>query len=124
MLNTMYNINSSNNKFIIARDTTDTTYTIPAGNYSVKTFLASLQGLVNDPHITISYNTAQNTYPFLKNGTSQLYYLKPYLISQLINLYATASEITDSLGLTTGLINLQDYSKVIVKTKRHLIFLF
>jgi hypothetical protein len=120
----MYNINSSNNKFIIARDTTDTTYTIPAGNYSVKTFLASLQGLVNDPHITISYNTAQNTYPFLKNGTSQLYYLKPYLISQLINLYATASEITDSLGLTTGLINLQDYSKVIVKTKRHLIFLF
>ena len=117
MLNTMYNINSSNNKFIITRGTTDTTYTIPTGNYSVKTFLANLQGLVNDPHITIAYNTSQNTYTFLKNGTVQLYYLKPYLISKLINLYATTYEINDSSGLTTGFINLQDYSKVIVKTK-------
>ena len=117
MMNSMYNINSSNNKFIITRGTTDTTYTIPTGNYSVKTFLASLQGLVNDPRVTISYNTAQNTYTFLKNGTAQLYYLKPYLISKLINLYATTYEINDSSGLTTGFINLQDYSKVIVKTK-------
>jgi hypothetical protein len=53
----------------------------------------------------------------LKNGTAQLYYLKPYLISKLVNLYATTYEITDSLGLTTGFVNLQDYSKVIVKTK-------
>lgn len=116
MPNNMYNINSLNNKFIITRETTDTTYTIPEGNYSVKTFLATLQTLINDPHITISYNTAQNTYTFKKNGTSHLHYLKPHLITGLINLYSTSYEIT-SLGLTTGLINLSAYSKVILRTQ-------
>ena len=94
MLNSMYNINSSNNKFIITRGTTDTTYTIPTGNYSVKTFLANLQGLVNDPHITIAYNTVQNTYTFLKNGTAQLYYhgktkCISYFYSNIDNLIST-----------------------------------
>jgi hypothetical protein len=56
----MYNINNTNNEFIIRRGTTDTTNTIPIGNYSVKTFLSQLK-IENDPHITISYNTAQNT---------------------------------------------------------------
>ena len=116
MPNNMYNINSLNNKFIITRETTDTTYTIPEGNYSVKTFLATLQTLINDPHITITYNTAQNTYTFKKNGTSQLHYIKPYLITGLVNLYSTSYEIT-SLGLTTGLINLSAYSKVILRTQ-------
>lgn len=116
MPNNMYNINSLNNKFIITRETTDTTYTIPEGNYSVKTFLATLQTLINDPHIIISYNTAQNTYTFKKNGTSHLHYLKPHLITGLINLYSTSYEIT-SLGLTTGLINLSAYSKVILRTQ-------
>ena len=116
MPNNMYNINSFNNKFIITRGTTDTTYTIPEGNYSVKTFLATLETLIDDPHITILYNTAQNTYTFKKNGTSQLHYLKPYLITKIINLYSTSYEIT-SLGFSTGLINLSSYSKVILRTQ-------
>ena len=57
MPNNMYNINNTNNQFIITRGTTDTTYTIPEGNYSVKTFLAILQTLINDGHIIIrTYN--------------------------------------------------------------------
>lgn len=117
MINSMYNINTSNNQFIIRRGTTDTTYTIPIGNYSVKTFLGQLELLVNDPHITISYNTAQNTYTFTKNGTSQLHYLIPSKIWGLINLLPTTLyEITTS-GLTTGFVNLVNYSKIILRTE-------
>jgi predicted transcriptional regulator len=117
MPNNMYNINSSNNKFIITRGTTNTTYTIPEGNYSVKTFLAILQTLINDPHITITYNTAQNTYTLTKNGTSQLHYLIPDKIWGLINMIPTVSYEITSLGLTTGLVNLSAYSKVILRTQ-------
>ena len=117
MPNNMYNINNTNNKFIITRGTTNTTYTIPEGNYSVKTFLAILQTLINDPHITITYNTAQNTYTLTKNGTSQLHYLIPDKIWGLINMIPTVSYEITSLGLTTGLVNLSAYSKVILRTQ-------
>jgi hypothetical protein len=90
MINTMYNINNTNNEFIIRRGTNDTTYTIPEGNYSVKTFLAIMTGLMNEPHITITYNTAQNTYTFTKKaGIAQLHYLIPSKISGIINLLPT-----------------------------------
>ena len=117
MPNNMYNINNTNNKFVITRGTTNTTYTIPEGNYSVKTFLAILQTLINDPHITITYNTAQNTYTLTKNGTSQLHYLIPDKIWGLINMIPTVSYEITSQGLTTGLINLSAYSKVILRTQ-------
>jgi hypothetical protein len=78
MINSMYNINSNNNQFIFRRGTNDTTYTIPVGNYSVKTFMDIMKALINDPHITITYNIAQNTYTFTKNaGIAQLHYLIP-----------------------------------------------
>ena len=117
MINSMYNINSNNNQFIIRRGTTDTTYTIPIGNYSVKTFLTQLQELINDPHITITYNTAQNTYRLHKNGTSQLHYLIPSKIWGLINLLPTTIYEITSAGLTTGFINLVNYSKIILRTE-------
>lgn len=121
MINTMYNIYSSNNQFIIRRGTTDTTYTIPEGNYSVKTFMATMIGLINDPHITVEYNTAQNTYRLHKNGTSQLHYLIPNKIWGLINLIPTIPyEIPTAsagTGLTTGYVNLVNYSKIILRTE-------
>jgi hypothetical protein len=117
MINSMYNINSNNNQFIIRRGTTDTTYTIPVGNYSVKTFLTQLQGLINDPHITIEYNTAQNTYTLHKNGTSQLHYLIPSKISGLINLLPTTIYEITTTGFNTGFINLVNYSKIILRTE-------
>ena len=117
MINTMYNIYSSNNQFIIRRGITDTTYTIPEGNYSGKTFMATMIGLINDPHITIAYNTAQNTYTLHKNGTSQLHYLIPHKIWGLINLMPTTPYEIPTTGITTGYINLVNYSKIILRTE-------
>jgi hypothetical protein len=116
MINAMYNINNTNNEFIIRRGTIDTTYTIPVGNYSVKTFLEQLK-IENDPHITISYNTAQNTYTFKKNSTSQLHYFIPHKISGLVNMLPTTPYEITTTGLTTGFINLVNYNKIILRTE-------
>ena len=117
-INTMYNIYSSNNQFIIRRDTTDTTYTIPEGNYSVKTFLAILTDLINDVNIIITYNTAQNTYTFKKKaGITQPHYLIPHKIWGLINLIPTTPYEITTTGLRTGYINLVNYSKIILRTE-------
>ena len=118
MINTMYNINNDNNQFIIRRTATDTIYTIPNGNYSVKTFMAMMSGLINDVNIIISYNTAQNTYTFTKKaGITQLYYLIPSKIWGLINLLPTTPYEIPTAGLTTGYINLVNYSKIILRTE-------
>lgn len=117
MINTMYNIYSNNNQFIIRRGITDTTYTIPEGNYSVKTFMATIMGLIDDGHLTMAYNTAQNTYTFYKNGTSQLHYLIPHKIWGLINLMPTTPYEITTTGLPTGYINLVNYSKIILRTE-------
>jgi hypothetical protein len=118
MINTMYNIYSNNNQFIIRRGTNDTTYTIPIGNYSVKTFMATITSLINDVNIIISYNTAQNTYTFTKKaGITQLHYIIPSKIWGIINLIpSTFYEITTT-GMTTGYINLVNYSKIILRTE-------
>ena len=118
MINTMYNINNDNNQFIIRRTATDTIYTIPNGNYSVKTFMAMMSGLINDVNIIISYNTAQNTYTFTKKaGITQLHYLIPSKIWGLINLLPTTIYEIPTVGLTTGYINLVNYSKIILRTE-------
>jgi hypothetical protein len=116
MINTMYNINETNNQFIIRRGTTDTTYTIPIGNYSVKTFLEQLR-VMNDPHITITYNTAQNTYTFKKNGTSQLHYFIPSSTWKLLNMLPTVPYEIPTAGIQTGYVNLVNYSKIILRTE-------
>jgi hypothetical protein len=118
MINTMYNIYSDNNQFIIRRGTTDTTYTIPVGNYSVKTFMAMMSGLINDVNIIISYNTAQNTYTFTKKaGITQLHYIIPSKIWGIINLLPTVAYEITTAGMTTGYINLVNYSKIIIRTE-------
>jgi hypothetical protein len=116
MINTMYNISNDNNQFIIRRGTTDTTYTIPIGNYSVKTFLAQLM-IENDPHITVAYNTAQNTYTFKKNGTSQLHYFIPHKTWKLLNMLPTVPYEITTEGIQTGYVNLVNYSKIILRTE-------
>jgi len=118
MINTMYNIYSSNNQFTIRRTVTDTTYTIPIGNYSVKTFMATIISLINDVNIIISYNTAQNSYTFSKKaGITQLYYLIPSKIWGLVNMIPTTIYEIPTTGLTTGYINLVNYSKIILRTE-------
>ena len=85
MPNTMYNINSKNNKFDIITPIETVRKTIPSGNYSIKTFMAQLNNLIENEFITIIYNEAQNTYTFAKSvELIDTYKIKPISIRQLI----------------------------------------
>jgi hypothetical protein len=121
MINTMYNINDTNNQFIIRYSLGDITYTIPIGNYSVKTFMATIVGLIKDDtedNIVISYNTAQNTYTFAKKaGVLATYSLIPNSIWGLVNMLPTVPYEITTTGIQTGYINLVNYSKIILRTE-------
>jgi len=124
MPNNMYNIDSSNNNFQIY-DVVNINYinkTIPAGNYNVKTFLKILQQIITE-HILITYNEAQNTYTF-KADTSQSgitdssYKFKSINVGGILNINNDVDfDITGVSGFTTGLCNLVNFNKVMVKTK-------
>ena len=79
MMNSMYNVNqyTKNNAFILANKSTnsDTTFTIPYGNYNVYTFMAELNLLLAGI-INVSYNIATNTYTY-KNLTLVGYNINP-----------------------------------------------
>jgi len=119
MQNTMYNINDNNNKFIFISIIDDITNIknciIPYGNYSIKTFMSKLKELININDINISYNEAQNTYTFNKIVSSNIYKIQSININNVIGiLNNTEYEITVN-GFNTGLINLINYNKVIIK---------
>ena len=105
MPNNMYNINSSNNTLQV----NGVNKYIPNGNYSVKTFKTILLTLL-PAGTAITYNDAQNTYTFTGTGT-----FKPVTMGDLIGL--TNNLQVSINNLTTGLINLSAYSKVILRTQ-------
>jgi len=105
MLNNMYNINSTNNCLKV----NETLTYIPYGNYSVKTFRTILLTLL-PIGTTIVYNEAQNTYSFTGTGTIQ-----PITMGALIGLTNDIQVPIDNL--TTGLINLSSFSKIILRTQ-------
>jgi hypothetical protein len=105
MLNNMYNINSTNNCLKV----NETLTYIPYGNYSVKTFRTILLTLL-PIGTTILYNEAQNTYSFTGTGTIQ-----PITMGALIGLTNDIQVPIDNL--TTGLINLSSFSKIILRTQ-------
>jgi len=105
MLNNMYNINSTNNCLKV----NETLTYIPYGNYSVKTFRTMLLNLL-PIGTTILYNEAQNTYSFTGTGTIQ-----PITMGALIGLTNDIQVPIDNL--TTGLINLSSFSKIILRTQ-------
>jgi len=105
MLNNMYNINSTNNSLKV----NETLTYIPYGNYSVKTFRTILLTLL-PIGTTIVYNEAQNTYSFTGTGTIQ-----PITMGALIGLTNDIQVPIDNL--TTGLINLSSFSKIILRTQ-------
>ena len=105
MPNNMYNINSLNNTLQV----NGVNKYIPNGNYSVKTFKTILLTLL-PTGTAITYNDAQNTYTLTGTGT-----LKPITMGDLIGL--TNNLQVSINNLTTGLINLSSYSKVILRTQ-------
>jgi len=119
MPNTMYNINDTNNQFeIIIVDVAIYMTTIPSGNYSVKTFMQQMKTLINIDFIGITYNDAQNTYTFTRLMTaSNTYKLKPTTIGKLLGITDNIEYEIGTLGYTTGLVNLINYNKVIVRTE-------
>lgn len=125
MPNTMYNINETNNIFEIITDTTVedteaeavrviTRKVIPAGNYTVKTFMRQLTTLINNDEITITYNDAQNTYNFASIVSASAYIFKPITMGSLIGL---TNNTEYAINFTTGLINLINYEKIIVSVE-------
>ena len=118
MPNTMYNINKKNNMFDIITPTETIRKTIPEGNYSIKTFMTQLNNLIGNEFITITYNEAQNTYTFFKSyKLIDIYKIKSISIGQLIGVMDNVEYEIKISGFTTGLINLINYNKVIVRTE-------
>ena len=101
----MYNINATNNCMKV----NDILQYIPYGNYSVKTFRTTLLSLL-PVGTAITYNNAQNTYTFTGTGTIQ-----PITMGALIGLPNNIEVSIDNL--TTGLINLSSFSKIILRTQ-------
>ena len=101
----MYNINATNNSMKV----NETLKYIPYGNYSVKTFRTTLLFLL-PIETTIIYNDAQNTYTFTGTGTIQ-----PITMGALIGLPNNIEVPINNL--TTGLINLSSFSKIILRTQ-------
>ena len=101
----MYNINATNNSMKV----NDILKYIPYGNYSVKTFRTTLLSLL-PIETAIIYNDAQNTYTFTGTGTIQ-----PITMGALIGLPNNIEVSIDNL--TTGLINLSSFSKIILRTQ-------
>lgn len=123
MLNTMYNINSNNNKFSVSIynsiDVFQSTniYYIPSGNYSVISLRSMLISLLQ-PFINVVYNNAQNTFTFTKviNDTNK-YYLIPNTAGAFVGLANSTINLIPTTGLQTSYINLVNYKKIILRTQ-------
>ena len=115
LLNSMYNVNeyTKNNMFILHNDDldTDTTITIPYGNYNVMTLLNQLNILLSGC-INVSYNVATNTYTF-KNITEVSYSINPLNCCKLLGLSATTT--ISPTGTIGGYVNMVNYQQVILR---------
>ena len=115
LLNSMYNVNkyTKNNTFLLHNGTlnSDTTITIPYGNYNVYTFLNQLNLLLSGI-ITVIYNIATNTYTFT-NITAIPYSINPLTCSKLLGLTTITSILTT--GTISTYVNMVNYQQVILK---------
>ena len=146
MPNNMYNINSTNDYFQITLDNgLITDIHIKHGNYSVKTLLKEFQTIFSQnviPEASILhqffgtyadvltivcvYNETTNTYTFKKEIDLPLgielpiafsLFFKPKTCGSLLGMANDVEVEITANGMTTGLINLIDYNKIIVHTE-------
>jgi len=146
MPNNMYNINSTNDHFQITLDNANIkNIHLKHGNYSVKTLLKEFQDIFSQNVIPESsvlhtffgtyadaltiecvYNDTTNTYTFKKNIDLPLgislpiafsLYFKPITCGALLGMTNNVEREITGNGMTTGLINLIDYNKIIVHTE-------
>ena len=145
MPNNMYNVNSTNDHFQITLDNANIKdIHLKHGNYTIKTLLKEFQDIFSQNVIPESsilhtffgtyadaltieciYNETTNTYTFKKVldlpfgitlpiGFSL--YFKPINCGALIGMTNNLEKEITANGMTTGLINLIDYNKIIVHT--------
>ena len=110
----MYNVNqyTGNNSFILIENgSTNTTITIPYGNYSVYSLLDKLNELLSGK-IKISYNIATNTYTYtnLSIGTLSI---NPQNCKKTLGLNDTTSIL--SSGTISGYVNMVNYQQIILR---------
>jgi len=115
LLNSMYNVNqyTSNNTFILHNNTlsTNTTITIPYGNYNVFTLQNQLNILLSGS-ISVSYNVATNTYTYTNISLYSLNII-PQNCYKLLGLSTTTS--ISSLGTNSSYVNMVNYQQVILR---------
>ena len=115
LLNSMYNVNeyTKNNTFILRNNflNTNTTITIPYGNYNVYTLLSQLNILLSNI-INVSYNVATNTYTFT-NIIGISYSINPLNCSKLLGLSTTTLIL--ATGTIGGYVNMVNYQQVILR---------
>lgn len=145
MPNNMYNINSTNDHFQITLDNANITdIHLKHGNYTIKTLLKEFQDIFSQnviPETSILhtffgtyadaltieciYNDTTNTYTFKKVidlpfGISLpigfTLYFKPINCGSLLGMVNNLEKEITANGMTTGLINLIDYNKIILHT--------
>ena len=115
LLNSMYNVNqyTSNNTFTLQNITlsTNTTITIPYGNYNVFTLQNQLNTLLSGS-ISVSYNVATNTYTYTNISLYSLNII-PQNCYKLLGLSTTTS--ISSLGTNSSYVNMVNYQQVILR---------
>ena len=145
MPNNMYNINSTNDHFQITLDNANIKdIHLKHGNYSVKTLLKEFQDIFSQNVIPVTsilhtffgtyadaltiecvYNDTTNTYTFKKVIDLPLgitlpiafrLYFKAINCGALLGMENDLEHEITANGMTTGLINLIDYNKIIVHT--------
>ncbi len=146
MPNNMYNINTTNDHFQITLDNANVKdIHLKHGNYSVRTLLKEFQDIFSENVIPESsilhtffgtyadaltieciYNDTTNTYTFKKNidlpfgitlPIAFSLYFKPITCGSLLGMVNGDEKEITANGMTTGLINLIDYNKIIVHTE-------
>jgi hypothetical protein len=146
MPNNMYNINATNDHFQITLDNANIkNIHLKHGNYSVRTLLKEFQDIFSENVIPESsilhtffgtyadaltieciYNDTTNTYTFKKVIDLPLgitlpiafsLYFKPITCGSLLGMVNGVEKEITANGMTTGLVNLIDYNKIIVHTE-------
>ena len=115
LLNSMYNVNqyTGNNTFILYNSTliTNTTITIPYGNYNVYTLQNQLNTLLSG-YISITYNVATNTYTYTNTSIYSLSII-PQNCTKLLGLSTTTTISTS--GTISSYVNMVNYQQIILR---------
>ena len=114
LLNSMYNVNqyTGNNTFVLElNSTSQTTITIPYGNYNVFSFMNILNSLLSGI-IVVSYNSATNNYTFT-NQTEFNYAIIPLNCSKMLGISQKTNILTT--GTISGYVNMVSYQQVILR---------